>query len=66
MREIPATAPFVSAAKYEELQHPKPLVRRSRAIADPSRAEIEQMSAGRMSAEHDHLNALLDGTKGWP
>jgi len=25
-----------------------------------TKEEIDQMAAGRMSAEHDHLNALLD------
>jgi hypothetical protein len=29
-------------------------------VADMSKEEIEHMAAGRMSSEHDHLNALLD------
>jgi len=32
----------------------------SSAVADMSKEEIEHMAAGRMSSEHDHLNALLD------
>ncbi len=56
-----ATGYFVSAAEYEELQRLKIFVQRTRAVTDLSREEIEQMAAGRMSAEHDHLNALLDG-----
>ena len=51
---------FVSAVEFEEMQRLKAYVRRSRAVSDLSHDEIEQMTAGRMSAEHDHLNALLD------
>ena len=55
-----ATGYFVSAVEYEELQRLKAFGRRSRAVADMTKAEIEQMAAGRMSPEHDHLNSLLD------
>lgn len=51
---------FISAVEFEEVQRLKAYVGRSRAAANLSREEIEQMTAGRMSAEHDHLNALLD------
>jgi prevent-host-death family protein len=55
-----ATGYFVSAVEYEELQRLKTFGRRSRAVADMTREEIEQMAAGRMSPEHDQLNSLLD------
>jgi prevent-host-death family protein len=55
-----ATGYFVSAIEFEELQRIKAFARRSRAVADMTAEEIEQMTAGRMSPEHDHLNALLD------
>lgn len=55
-----ATGYFVSAVEYEELQRLKASGRRSRAVADMTKEEIEQMAAGRMSPEHDHLNSLLD------
>ncbi|MGD0434099.1 MAG: type II toxin-antitoxin system prevent-host-death family antitoxin [Acetobacteraceae bacterium] len=51
---------FVSAVEFEEMQRLKAFVRHSRAVADMSKAEIDQMVAVRMAAEHDHLNALLD------
>ncbi len=51
---------FISAVEFEEMQRLKAFARRSRAVADLTRAEIDQMTAGRMDAEHDHLNALLD------
>jgi prevent-host-death family protein len=51
---------FISAVEFEEMQRLKAFARRSRAVADLSKAEIDQMTAGRMGAEHDHLNALLD------
>jgi hypothetical protein len=51
---------FISAVEFEEMQRLKAYVRRSRATVDLSNAEIEQMTNGRMRAEHDHLNALLD------
>ncbi len=55
-----ATGYFVSAVEFEALQRMKALSGRSRAVAEMTEAEIEQMTAGRMSSEHDHLNALLD------
>jgi prevent-host-death family protein len=51
---------FISAGDYEELQRIKAQAQRSRAVADLSEVEIVQMTATRMAAEHDHLNALLD------
>jgi prevent-host-death family protein len=55
-----ATGYFVSASEYEELQRMKASTRRSRAVADLTVEEIEELAATRMSAEHDHLNCLLD------
>jgi len=55
-----ATAYLVSAEEYEELQRIKVSAQRSRAIVDMTAEEIEQMTSGRMGAEHDYLNALLD------
>ena len=54
------TGYFVSAFEFEELQRIKASAQRSRAVADMSAEEIELMTAGRMSAQHDHLNTLLD------
>jgi prevent-host-death family protein len=51
---------FISAVEFEEMQRLKAFVRRSRAVADLSKEEIDQMTVGRMDAEHNHLNALLD------
>jgi prevent-host-death family protein len=53
------TGYFVSAIEFEEMQRLKAYVGRSRAVADMTREEIDQMTAGRMAPEHDHLNALL-------
>jgi hypothetical protein len=36
------------------------LAGRSRGVAELTKAEIDQMIAGRMSSDHDELNALLD------
>ncbi len=55
-----ATGYFVSAVEFEELQRLRAYARRSRAVVDMTKEEIEQMAAGRMAPEHDHLNALLD------
>lgn len=55
-----ATGYFVSAMEFEEMQRLKALTRRSRAVADLSKEDIERMTAARMSPEHEHLNALLD------
>jgi prevent-host-death family protein len=52
------TGYFVSAVEFEALQRLK--ATRSRAVADLTQEEIEQMAAGRMASEHDYLNALLD------
>jgi prevent-host-death family protein len=51
---------FISAVEFEEMQRLKALSRRSRAVADLGKEEIDRMTASRMDAEHDHLNALLD------
>jgi prevent-host-death family protein len=55
-----ATGYFVSAIEYEEIQRIKASSRRSLAVADMTEDEIDRMTSGRMSPEHDHLNALLD------
>lgn len=55
-----ATGYFVSATEFESIQRLKASVRRSRAVGDMTREEIEQTTAGRMAPEHDHLNTLLD------
>jgi prevent-host-death family protein len=55
-----ATGYFVSAVEFEEMQRLRAYSRRSRAVADMTNDEIEQMTASRMSPEHDHLNVLLD------
>lgn len=55
-----ATGYFVSAAEYEELQRCKSLVRRSFGTTELPRKKAEVIAAGRMSPEHDHLNALLE------
>ncbi|RWC23920.1 type II toxin-antitoxin system prevent-host-death family antitoxin [Mesorhizobium sp.] len=54
------TGYFVSAVEYEELQHYKNLARQSFATRDLSREDVEAVASGRMSSEHDHLNALMD------
>ena len=54
------TGYFVSAVEFEEMQRLKTYARRSRAVADMTKEEIEQMAASRMSPEHNLLNALLD------
>ncbi len=51
---------FISAVEFEELQRLRVFARRGRAVADLTKDEIDQMTAGRMDVEHDHLNALLD------
>jgi prevent-host-death family protein len=55
-----ATGYFVSAVEFEEMQRLKVYARRSRAVADMTKDEIEQMATSRMSPEHNHLNVLLD------
>ena len=51
---------FISAPDYEELQRLKAKARRVRRIEELTEEEIEEMTATRMSPEHDHLNSLLD------
>lgn len=55
-----ATGYFVSAIEYDDLQRYKKLVRQSFATTDLTLKEIGALAGGRMSSEHDHLNALLD------
>ena len=55
-----ATGYFISAVDFEEMQRIKASARRSRAVVDMTKEEIDRMAAGRMAPEHDHLNALLD------
>ncbi len=55
-----ATGYFISAVAFEEMQRLQASVRRSRAVVDMTREEIDEMAVGRMAPEHDHLNALLD------
>jgi prevent-host-death family protein len=54
------TGYFISPVEFEEMQRLKAYVRRSRAVADLTEQEIDQIAASRMAPEHDHLNALLD------
>ena len=55
-----ATGYFVSAVEFEDLQRFKAMAGQSFATADLSEEEIEAITSGRMSSEHDHLNTLLD------
>jgi prevent-host-death family protein len=55
-----ATGYFISVVEYEELLRLKASACRSRAVADMTKDEIDQMTSGRMGSEHDHLNDLLD------
>jgi PHD/YefM family antitoxin component YafN of YafNO toxin-antitoxin module len=55
-----ATGYFVSAVEFVDMQRLNTWARRSGAVADMTKEEIEQMAASRMAPEHDHLNALLD------
>ena len=54
------TGYFISAVEFEEVQRLKAFARRTRAVADLTEQEIEQMAASRMAPEYDHLNSLLD------
>ncbi|MBZ9675287.1 type II toxin-antitoxin system Phd/YefM family antitoxin [Mesorhizobium sp. ES1-1] len=54
------TGYFVSAVEYEDLQRYKNLAQRTFATQDLKHEEIDAIASGRMSSEHDHLNALLD------
>jgi len=55
-----ATGYFVSAVEFEDLQRLKAMAQQSFATADLSKEEVDEIAAGRMSPEHDHLNSLLD------
>ncbi len=55
-----ATGYFVSAVEFEELQRYKAMARRSFATADLPAEKMAAIAAGRMSPEHDHLDALLE------
>lgn len=48
---------LVSAEEFERLRWAS---RRARTIEELSEAEVEAVVSGRMSPEHDHLNALVD------
>ncbi|HEV2553229.1 MAG TPA: type II toxin-antitoxin system Phd/YefM family antitoxin [Bosea sp. (in: a-proteobacteria)] len=54
------TAYLVSASEYEQYQRLMQLARQSFATKDLSAEQIDAIAKGRMSPEHDHLNALLD------
>lgn len=54
------TAYLISAVEFEELQRYKKLARQSFATADLEREDVEAIASSRMSAEHDHLDRLLD------
>lgn len=54
------TGYFVSAVEYEDLQRYKNLAQKSFATQTLQREEVDAIASGRMSSEHDHLNALLD------
>jgi prevent-host-death family protein len=54
------TGYFVSSIEYEELQRYKAMARQSFATTDLTQEEVKAIASGRMSPEHDHLNALLD------
>ena len=57
---VRATGYFVSAVEFEDLQRLKAMAQQSFATADLSKEEVDEIAAGRMSPEHDHLNSLLD------
>jgi prevent-host-death family protein len=54
------TAYLVSPSEFEALQRYKALAGTSFATIDLTAEEIDAITSGRMSSEHDHLNALLD------
>ena len=54
------TGYFVSSVEFEELQRYKSMAQKSFATADLSEEEVRAIAAGRMSPQHDHLDALLD------
>lgn len=54
------TAYLVSAVEYAELQRYRQMAHQSFATTELSASDIETTAKGRMSPEHEHLNALLD------
>jgi PHD/YefM family antitoxin component YafN of YafNO toxin-antitoxin module len=54
------TGYFISAHEFAEFQRLKARARRVLRIEDFTEEEIEALAESRMSAEHDHLNNLLD------
>jgi prevent-host-death family protein len=54
------TAYLVSASEFEELQRFRAYAQQSFATVELTASEIDAVAIGRMSEEHDHLNALLD------
>jgi len=48
---------LLSVDEFERMRRYAP---RSRSIEDLTDRELEMISAARVSAEHDHVNALLD------
>lgn len=51
---------LVSAEEFERLRR---TLRRARTIEELSEAEVEAIAEARVSAEHEHLNALLDDAR---
>lgn len=45
----------------QALTEPVAITRSGRVIEDLSETEVEAIANARVPAEHDHLNALLDG-----
>ena len=54
---------FVSEREFKELQRLRELERRVFRIKDLPPGLAKAIKASKMSAEHDHLNALLDEKK---
>ena len=50
----------MTTAEPDEQPRRADLVQRRRALVELTNAEIDEMTAGRMSRNHDYLNALLD------
>ncbi len=44
----------------DKFQKTEGVVRRSRAVVDLAKDEIDEMVSGRMAPAHDHPNALID------
>ncbi len=51
---------LVSPSEFETLQRYKAFAGTSFATIDLTAEEVEAITSGRMSSEHDHLNVLLD------